>query len=278
MKDYLSLKQFSAEARKNCLYCISNLGVGHVGGALSVIDILTYLYNVEMKGIDPSNPGKAGRDMLVLSKGHSGPALYSVLAMKGYFPMSWLATLNKGGTRLPSHCDRNCTPGIDMSTGSLGQGLSAACGMAYGALLRKSSQRIFCIIGDGETEEGQNWEAAMFAFANKLDNLIGITDYNRLQIDGTVEQVSGLTDFESKWSSFGWETVSCNGHDFSDLERAFSACDKRNGKPKMIICHTIKAKGFPRLEDKVESHNSKISLDEVKQLYNGEVPQWLTLK
>ena len=275
MKDFLKMEKFASEARKNCLYCIANLGVGHVGGALSIIEILTYLYNEEMKNLNPSNPNAEDRDMLVLSKGHSGPALYSVLAMKGYFPMAWLATLNKGGTNLPSHCDRNRTPGIDMSTGSLGQGLSAACGMAYGALLKKNNQRIYCIIGDGETEEGQNWEAAMFASANGLDNLIGITDYNKLQIDGTVEEVSGLKDLEKKWTSFGWEVFSCNGHDFFDLEKVFSKCHEKNGKPKMIICNTVKAKGFPRLENKIESHNSKITLDEVKELYKGEVVEWL---
>ncbi len=275
MKDFLKMEKFASEARKNCLYCIANLGVGHVGGALSIIEILTYLYNEEMKNLNPSNPNAEDRDMLVLSKGHSGPALYSVLAMKGYFPMAWLATLNKGGTNLPSHCDRNRTPGIDMSTGSLGQGLSAACGMAYGALLKKNNQCIYCIIGDGETEEGQNWEAAMFASANGLDNLIGITDYNKLQIDGTVEEVSGLKDLEKKWTSFGWEVFSCNGHDFSDLEKVFSKCHEKNGKPKMIICNTVKAKGFPRLENKIESHNSKITLDEVKELYKGEVVEWL---
>ena len=273
--DVKKLEAFASEARKNCLYCIGNLGVGHVGGSMSIIEILTYLYNGEMRNLDPENPGSEDRDLLVISKGHSGPALYSVLAMQGFFPMEWLKTLNRGGTLLPSHCDRNRTPGIDMSTGSLGQGISVACGMAYGAGLRGSDQRVYCIIGDGETEEGQNWEAAMFAGANALDNLIVITDYNKLQLDGNVDQIVGLKDLEEKWQSFGWETARCDGHDLADLDRAFSSCHERNGKPKMIICDTVKAKGFPRLENKAESHNAKITLQEVSELYHGEDPQWL---
>ena len=269
MADLKYLESFASEARKNCLFCIANLGVGHVGGSLSIIEILTYLLNGEMRNLYPDNPRCEDRDMLVVSKGHSGPALYSILAKKGYFPMSWLNTLNQGGTRLPSHCDRNQTPGIDMSTGSLGQGISAACGIAYAAKLKSSDQRTYCIIGDGETEEGQNWEAAMFAKAKGLDNLILITDYNKLQLDGPVAQVLSLDDLETKWRAFGWEVVRCNGHDLKDLDRAFDQCHKRNGLPKMVICDTIKAKGFPRLENKPESHNANISLDEVKELYPG---------
>ncbi len=275
MADLEFMKAFADEARKNCLFCIANLGVGHVGGALSIVEILTCLYNGEMRNLDPKDPRREDRDMLVISKGHSGPALYAILAKKGYFPMTWLATLNKGGTRLPSHCDRNQTPGIDMSTGSLGQGISAACGIAYGSKLKGLDQRTYCIIGDGESEEGQNWEAAMFASANKLDNFICITDYNKLQIDGTVEQVVGLNNLVEKWSSFGWEVFRCDGHDLKTLTEVFSKCHERNGKPKMIIADTIKGKGFPRLEGKPESHNSPITLDEVKALYNGEVPEWL---
>lgn len=273
--DVKKLEAFASEARKNCLFCIGKLGVGHVGGALSIIEILTYLYNGEMRNLDPKNPRNDDRDMLVVSKGHSGPALYSVLAMQGFFPMEWLNTLNKGGTRLPSHCDRNQTPGIDMSTGSLGQGLSAACGIAYGAKLKDKDQRCYCIIGDGETQEGQNWEAAMFAAAKNLDNLIAITDYNKLQIDGTVADVVGIEDLEAKWRAFGWEVLRADGHDFESLGKAFGTCHEANGKPKMIICDTVKGKGFPRLEGLVGSHNANITLDEVKELYNGEVPAWL---
>ena len=269
------LRAFADEARRNCLFCIAKLGVGHVGGSMSVVEILSVLFNGEMRNLDPSNPKKDDRDLLVVSKGHSGPALYAILAKKGYFPMDWLNNLNQGGTRLPSHCDRNLTPGIDMSTGSLGQGISAACGMAYGSHLKGTDQRVYCIIGDGETEEGQNWEAAMFAAANGLDNLIAITDYNKLQLDGTVKQVVGLDDLEAKWMSFGWEVSRCDGHDLKALQRTFAGCHEKNGKPKMVICDTVKAKGFPRLEDKAESHNANISLEEVAELYGGEVPSWL---
>ena len=275
MKDYSELEGFAALTRKNCLYCIANLGVGHLGGSMSIVEILTVLFNGEMRNLDPKDPKREDRDLLVISKGHSGPALYSVLAQKCYFPMEWLKTLNKGGTLLPSHCDRNRTPGIDMSTGSLGQGISVACGMAYGAKLGGKDQRVYCIIGDGETEEGQNWEAAMFASANSLDNLIVMTDYNKLQLDGQVAEVVGLKDLEVKWQAFGWEVARCDGHDLRDLERAFSLCHEKNGKPKMIICDTVKAKGFPRLENKAESHNAKVTLQEVRDLYHGEDPQWL---
>lgn len=275
MKDYSELEKFASLTRKNCLYCIADLGVGHVGGSMSIVEILTALFNGEMRNLDPQDSKREDRDLLVISKGHSGPALYSVLAQKGYFPLSWLKTLNRGGTSLPSHCDRNRTPGIDMSTGSLGQGISVACGMAYGAKLRDADQRVYCIIGDGETEEGQNWEAAMFAASRNLDNLIVITDYNKLQLDGPVDEVGGITDLEDKWKAFGWEVARCDGHDLRDLDRAFGLCREANGKPKMIICDTVKAKGFPRLENKAESHNAKITLQEVQELYPGEDPQWL---
>jgi transketolase len=275
MKDYSELEKFASLTRKNCLYCIADLGVGHVGGSMSIVEILTALFNGEMRNLDPQDSKREDRDLLVISKGHSGPALYSVLAQKGYFPLSWLKTLNRGGTSLPSHCDRNRTPGIDMSTGSLGQGISVACGMAYGAKLRDADQRVYCIIGDGETEEGQNWEAAMFAASRNLDNLIVITDYNKLQLDGPVDEVGGITDLEDKWKAFGWEVARCDGHDLRDLDRAFGLCHEANGKPKMIICDTVKAKGFPRLENKAESHNAKITLQEVQELYHGEDPQWL---
>ena len=162
-----------------------------------------------------------------------------------------------------------------MSTGSLGQGLSAACGIAYGAKLKEKDQRCYCIIGDGETQEGQNWEAAMFAAANGLDNLIAITDYNKLQIDGRVEDVVGIEDLEAKWKAFGWDVLRADGHDFTELEKAFNAAHKADGKPKMIICDTVKGKGFPRLEGQLAGHNANVTLDEVKELYNGEVPAWL---
>ena len=268
------LESFAYEARKNALYCMATLGVGHIGGAMSIIEVLAYLYNVEMN-IEPDNPKKDDRDMLVLSKGHAGPGLYATLALKGFFPMDWLKTLNQGGTNLPSHTDRNRTPGIDMSTGSLGQGLSVCAGAAYANKLKGYKSRMFCIMGDGESVEGQIWEAAAFAAQYKLDNLIAITDCNKLQIDGPVDDIVSLGDIEGKWKSFGWDVVRADGHDFKEIEKAFKAVDKMKGKPKMIILDTIKGKGVPNLEGKVDSHNAKITVDEVKNIFNGEVVEWL---
>lgn len=268
------LNSFSQKIRKYALFTMAKLGVGHVGGAMSICEILAYLYGKEMN-IDPSHPDKEDRDLYIQSKGHAGPALYSALAIKGYFPEEWLNTLNIGGTRLPSHCDRNQTPGIDMSTGSLGQGLSASCGAALGAKLKKSSQRVFCLVGDGESQEGQNWEAAMFAAQKKLDNLVAITDNNKLQIDGAVDDVCSLLDIGAKWRAFGWQVETADGHDFKSIHRAFEKCRNSNGKPKMIIMNTVKGKGFPRVEGQVASHNAKLTVEECEQLYKGEVPSWL---
>jgi transketolase len=255
---------FAREIRIKTLYAIGKLGVGHIGGALSIAEVLALLYGLEMR-YDPQNPRWEGRDLLVLSKGHAGPALYAALAIKGFFPVSWLDTLNQGGTRLPSHCDRNRTPGIDMSTGSLGQGLSAASGLALGRRLDKSAVKVFCIIGDGESNEGQNWEAAMFAAHYDLSNIIAFTDYNKLQIDGTMEQIMNLGDIEGKWESFGWHVERCNGHDIAAMHEAVCCCrtqaEGENAKPSMIILDTVKGKGAAFCEGKVGSHNMNFSLE-----------------
>jgi len=245
---------FAKEIRKNTLYSIGRLGVGHIGGALSIVDLLALLYEEEMK-FDPSNPLWEERDMLVLSKGHAGPALYATLALKGFFPISELDTLNQGGTNLPSHCDRTKTAGIDMSTGSLGQGLSAACGLALAHKVDKKGNRVFAIIGDGESQEGQNWEAAMFAAHYKLDNLIAFTDYNRMQIDGVTDDIMSLGDIEGKWKTFGWYVQRVNGHDFAAMHQAIENAKEQKGKPSMIILDTIKGKGAAFCEGKVTNHN-----------------------
>ena len=259
------LVDFAREIRRKTLYTIGKLGVGHIGGALSIADILALLYGMEMK-YNPKNPADPDRDILVLSKGHAGPALYATLALKGFFPLAWLDTLNQGGTRLPSHCDRNKTPGIDMTTGSLGQGLSSACGLALGRKTDGSKVRVFCIIGDGESNEGQNWEAAMFAAQYKLSNLIAFTDYNKMQIDGTTEQIMDLSDIEGKWKSFGWFVQRCDGHDFTAMHNAITAAGSQNGnKPSMIILDTIKGKGAPFCEGKLESHNMPVTLEMAEQ-------------
>ena len=252
------------EVRKTTIRCIGHLGTGHIGGAMSIADILTFLYYHEMV-VDPNNPRMPDRDRLILSKGHAGPVLYSILAMKGFFPIAWLETLNQGGTHLPSHCDMNRTPGIDMTTGSLGQGLSASIGIALGCRIKKQSNYIYTIIGDGESQEGQIWEAAMSAPKYKLDNLIVFTDYNRMQIDGTVAEIMELENIEDKWSSFGWHVQRINGHSFKAIDEAVAIAKQKRGFPSMIILDTIKGKGCSFAEGKVSSHSMIISPEQMKE-------------
>ena len=262
------LTDFARTIREKTLHTIGKLGSGHIGGSLSIVEILALLYGHVMK-YDPKNPAAPDRDMLVLSKGHAGPALYATLALKGFFPIDWLDTLNQGGTKLPSHCDRNKTPGIDMTTGSLGQGLSVACGIALGKKLDGLKVKVFCIIGDGESDEGQNWEAAMFAPQYGLDNLIAFTDYNKMQIDGKTDQVMDLRDIEGKWRSFGWYVERCNGHDFSAMNEAIirscSQAEGKDAKPSMIILDTIKGKGVQFSEGKFESHHMPVTMEMAEQ-------------
>ncbi len=256
-----SLTLQAREVRKHTIDTIAHLGVGHIGGALSIVELLTLLYYREMK-IRPDEPAWKLRDKLVLSKGHAGPALYAVLALKGFFPMDWLHTLNQGGTNLPSHCDKNKTPGIDMTTGSLGQGLSSACGLALANKIDHIDSWTYAIIGDGETNEGQNWEAAMFASHQKLTHLIAFTDYNKMHIDGTTDQICSLGDIEGKWKTFGWHVARCDGHNFSAMAQAIAAAKAqaqlKDGKPTMIILDTIKGKGADFAEGKVANHNMPI--------------------
>jgi transketolase len=208
--------------------------------------------------VDPDNPKWPGRDRLVLSKGHAAPALYMALAGKGFFPKAWLKTLNMNGTKLPSHADARTVPGIDATTGSLGQGLSVACGMSFAAKINKHDHNVFCIMGDGESNEGQNWEAGMFAAHNKLDNLVAITDYNKLQIDGATDEILSLEPLHDKWKAFGWEVFEMNGHDWDDVYTTLKAAKEVKGKPAMVIAHTIKAKGCSVLEGEAGSHNIKV--------------------
>ncbi len=254
------LASFAKDIRKHTLFSIGNLGVGHIGGALSIVDLLALLYGKVMQ-IDPANPTWEERDLLVLSKGHAGPALYATLALKGFFPVEELITLNQGGTNLPSHCDRTKTKGIDMTTGSLGQGLSAACGLAYAMKLDKKKAFVYAIIGDGESQEGQNWEAAMFASHHQIDHLIAFTDYNKMQIDGTTEEVLNLGDIEEKWNSFGWFTQRIDGHDLSAMDMAIKKAKEQKGKPSMIILDTIKGKGAAFCEGNVANHNMAFDLN-----------------
>lgn len=252
------LEQRAKEFRYVITDMICRAGSGHLGGSLSLVEIVTTLY-YRIMNIKPENPAWEDRDRLVLSKGHAGPVLYVVLAYLGFFPKSWLKTLNQNGTNLPSHVDHNKTPGIDMTAGSLGQGLSCACGMAYAAKLNKKSYNVFCIIGDGESNEGQIWEAAMFAGHNKLDNLIVICDYNKMQIDGKTDEVVTLEPLADKWRAFNFEVFEMDGHNWEDIYSTINKAITVKGKPAMIIAHTIKGKGNAEVENKVASHNIKIN-------------------
>ncbi|PKL23398.1 MAG: transketolase [Spirochaetae bacterium HGW-Spirochaetae-3] len=246
------------QIRGKTIDAIGYLGVGHIGGALSIVELLAVLYHRHMR-IDPNDPSWPERDRFVLSKGHAGPALYATLALKGFFPQEWLHTLNKGGTRLPSHCDRNLTPGIDMTTGSLGQGLSAACGIALAARIDGRESFTYAVIGDGESDEGQVWEAAMFAAHQRLGRLIAFTDYNKMQIDGKTNEILDLGRLEDKWAAFGWESARVDGHDIEAIDAAIGAAkvraDTAGARPTMIVLDTVKGKGAAFCEGSVGSHN-----------------------
>lgn len=249
------LEVFSVKERLLLLEGIYNAKAGHPGGSLSIAELMAYLYNVEMK-INADNPKDEKRDRFVLSKGHAAPALYAALALKGFFPTEDMKTLRKADSYLQGHPSMKCVPGVDMSTGSLGQGISAAVGMALGAKLQNEDFRVYTILGDGEIEEGQVWEAAMFAAAKKLDNLTVIVDNNNLQIDGTVEEVNSPYPIPEKFEAFGFKVVTINGNDFDEIEKAFCVAHETKGKPTAIIAKTVKGKGVSFMEDKVSWHGS----------------------
>ena len=256
-----NLKAIAKEIRCDTIAEIAHLGVGHVGGCLSVIELLTVLYFDAMR-IDPKHPDLAGRDRFICSKGHAGPAVYAALANRGYFDKSVLLTLNRCGTDLPSHCDSRRTPGVDMTTGSLGQGFSCAVGAALGSKLSKDGATIYTLIGDGESQEGQIWEAAMFAAARRLDNLIAFTDCNGLQIDGPVAEVNDLGPLGAKWAAFGWDVIEVpDGNDVEQVRAAVKQAQtkRQNGKPKMVLLHTKKGCGMKWAEDLgAANHNTKV--------------------
>lgn len=252
------------EIRKLTIEEIGRLSVGHIGGSVDLCELLAVLYFHAMH-IDPQDPRLPERDRFVLSKGHGGPALYATLALRGYFPLEKLQTLNRPGTDLPSHCDMNRTPGIDMTTGSLGQGFSCAVGMALGARMDHLPSTIFACIGDGESQEGQVWEAAMLAGSQRLDNLIAFTDYNKMQIDGYIEDINGLYPLADKWASFGWHVQSVDGHDVSQIAHAIDCARLITGRPSMILLNTIKGKGCFFCENKLSSHSVKNITEEMWQ-------------
>jgi transketolase len=258
MKDKQYLEEKAKEIRKHTIDCIAHLGVGHVGGSLSIADVLSVLYFDQMD-IDPKSPQKPDRDRFVLSKGHGGPAVYAALALKGYFDIEVLKTLNAPNTKLPSHTDKNLTIGVDMTTGSLGQGFSAAVGMAKAIHMDQSPYYVYAIIGDGESQEGQIWEAGMFAGNNKLDHLIAFTDYNKMQIDGTVNDINGIGPVEDKWKAFNWHVQSIDGHDVVAIQEAIINAKKVTDKPSMIVLNTIKGKGAKFCEGQLGSHNMPVT-------------------
>lgn len=257
------LKRISTQIRIETVKAIAGVGIGHVGGSLSVAEVLSVLYWREMR-IDPSRPRWEERDRLVLSKGHAGPALYSALALRGYFPLEMLTTLNRPGTNLPSHCDRNKTPGVDMTTGSLGQGISAACGIALGCKLKGLESRAYCIIGDGECHEGQVWEAALFAAHRKLDNLIVYVDYNRQCLDGTIQEICDLGDLAAKFAAFGWRAESANGHNIREIADATASAKRSSGRPSVVVLNTVKGFGVSLWAGKMNNHNIAVSPEDME--------------
>ena len=254
----VDLKRRAIKIRRMTLEEIADLGVGHIGGCMSVVEILVHLYHRTMD-VDPTNPTDSRRDKFVMSKGHAGPALYAILADMGFFPESWLRTLNRGGTSLPSHCDMNRTPGIDMTTGSLGQGLSAAIGMALGHRIRNLPGRVFALLSDGDLNEGQTWEAAMFAAMYGLTDLTAFVDYNRMQIDGASIDVMNIANQVDRWTSFGWYAQEVDGHDLAAIGVAMDSALSQHDRPSMIILDTIKGKGMPFCEGDYTNHNMKVS-------------------
>lgn len=249
----LRLRRIANSIRRGIVDEVHAAGCGHPGGSLSIADILAYLY-FEKMNIDPKNPKLPGRDRFVLSKGHTAPGLYAALAEHGFFPREDLITLRKTNSYLQGHPDMKSVPGVDMSTGSLGLGISAACGMALSGKVSGDGYRVYTIIGDGESEEGQVWEAAMFAAHYKLDNLCAVLDLNGLQIDGPITEVMNPTPHDEKFLAFGWNVITVPAHDFAALEEAFSAAEKTKGKPTLIIAVSVKGKGVSYMENSCEWH------------------------
>ena len=249
----LELKRIANDVRFGIIEAVYSAGCGHPGGSLSIADMLTYLYFEEMN-VDPKNPKKQDRDRFVLSKGHTAPGLYSVLANRGFFDVEELKTLRQIDSRLQGHPDMKGIPGVDMTTGSLGLGISAACGMALSAKVSGDTYRVYTMVGDGESEEGQVWEAAMFASHYKLDNLVAIIDWNGLQIDGPVAEVMNPTPHDEKFRAFGWHVISIDAHNFNEIEAALNEAKTVKGKPTVIIMKSLKGKGVSYMENKCEWH------------------------
>lgn len=255
------LAEVSYRIRQGVVEGVYHAKSGHPGGSLSAADIFTYLYFKEMN-IDPKNPKAENRDRFVLSKGHCAPGLYSTLANRGYFPIDDLKTLRKVGSYLQGHPDMKGVPGVDMSSGSLGQGISAAVGMALSAKIQQKDYRVYTLVGDGELQEGQVWEASMFAAHRQLDNLCVIVDNNGLQIDGSISEVCSPYPIDEKFKAFGFEVVCINGHSYEDLEKAFEKARSTKGKPTAIIASTIKGKGVSFMQNNADWHGTAPNLEQ----------------
>jgi len=263
-KNPAELEAIATQLRKHVIAMTCAAASGHPGGSLSAADIVTVLYFSQLR-YDPKRPDWPERDRFVMSKGHAAPILYAALAEAGYFPVSYLNTLRRLGSSLQGHVDMLSLPGIEMSTGSLGQGLSAANGMALANRLDKKESRVYCLLGDGECQEGQVWEAAMTAAHYKLDNLTAIIDHNKYQIDGPVAKIKSLAPFHDKWLAFGWNVIDCDGHNMTALLDALDRAAQAKGKPTVIIANTIKGKGVSFMEAKpLDYHGKAPTKDEEK--------------
>ena len=260
----LELQKTANEIRKGIVSGVHAAKAGHPGGSLSAADIFTYLYFEEMN-VDPKNPKDPDRDRFVLSKGHTAPGLYAALAEKGYFPKEDLLTLRHLGSYLQGHPDMKHIPGVDMSSGSLGQGISAAVGMALGAKLQNKAFRVYTLLGDGEIQEGQVWEAAMYAAHYKLDHLTAFVDNNGLQIDGPITEVMSSLPIGEKFQAFGWHVIETDGHDMEKLHEAIEEAKTISGKPTMIVMKTVKGKGVPEIENQVGWHGKAPSKEECER-------------
>lgn len=261
-KENKAAQVFATQIRIETLKALGHLGFGHLGGALSIADLLAVLYGDEMK-IDPAKPSWEDRDTLVCSKGHAGPGIYATLALKGYFPMEELLTINKNGTHLPSHCDRRLTTGIDMTTGSLGQGASLAVGMALGNRMSGRDNYTYLVLGDGEIQEGQVWEAASFAAQQKLTNLIAFVDWNKKQLDGFVKDINDFSNIEERFKAFGWNAVTIDGHDVQQISDAIAAAKSQSNGPTCIVLDTVKGFGCSFVSEPVLNHHVTISPEQL---------------
>ena len=279
MKTIEEIKEVATKIRIETIRCIKQRGFGHIGGSMSIADVLAVLYGNIMK-YDPKDPAWKERDYLVVSKGHAGPALFAALALKGFFPVEWLATLSEPGTRLPSHCDRLRTPGVDVSTGSLGQGLSIAAGIAQVFGMRKQENRVYAVLGDGECAEGQIWEAAQYASHYKLNRLVAFVDWNKRQVDGYLEDIMSVGDIAEKFEAFGWMAAVVDGGDVRAIQQAVLELQKKQAdRPAVVVLDGIKGSGVPEFEQMEYNHHfaltpelaDKVIADLEKQMSKGEI-------